>query len=163
LHTRTPYRITSNRDAADTELVGKITGFQRNLVLINPNNGQRAEETILTVSVVWKDLRSGEVLSRRQRRPGEPVPLDLPPPGGPTLLPGVALPSAPVAPTPFAQDVGGPAIEPRPVGAPAPSEPIVINTTATYHPELGESITTARQRNCERMAVQITNMMQSPW
>lgn len=164
IHTRTPYRITSNRAGADTELTGKIVNFLRNVPLINPNNSPRSIETTLTVELTWTDLRTGEVLSRRQRRPGEPVPLDLPPPGAGSVLPGVA---APVSPTPFVQDAapqaGGPAIDPRPAPPPGPAVPVLINATTTYHPELAESLTTGQLRTIDKMAVQITNMMQTPW
>ncbi len=48
---------------------------------------------------------------------------------------------------------------PRPV----PLPPALVTSTATFIPELGESLTTARQKNVDRVAVQITHMMEKPW
>jgi hypothetical protein len=59
---------------------------------------------------------------------------------------------------------------PKPVGTelinpPAPpiNPPVVVQSLATFHPELGESLATAQQRNADRLAVQIVNMMEKPW
>jgi hypothetical protein len=166
---KTPYRITSNKAAADTELTGRIINLQKNVVLIGPSNGQRVEEQILAVAITWKDLRTGEILSRRQRRPGEPVPLDLPPPGT-NVLPGVPQIGPPTLPTQVDQDVAttppgviGPAVEPRRPDAPPKGPAINITTTVTITPELGQSTASETQRNVEKMAAQIVYMMQVPW
>jgi len=158
---KSPYRITSDPNNADTELVGTITNFTKNLVLISPSNGTRVQENVLTVKLTWRDRRTGEVLSRRQRRPGEPIPLDLPPPGQ-VNLPGVNLPATPTAPSPLVQDALNP-IEPRPATPPLPAPPIVITTSVTFQPELGQSSDSARIAAINKMAIQIVNMMQTPW
>ncbi len=41
--------------------------------------------------------------------------------------------------------------------------PIVVRSTANFRPELGESITTAMQRNIDRVAVQIVSAMEVGW
>lgn len=159
------YRVTSRRDCADTELTGKIVNLQKNVPLISPNNGIRVGEYTLTAELTWTDLRTGEVLSRRQRRPGDALPLDLPPPGA-ALLPGVTLPGAPTAPTPLVQDLPGPgglAVEPRAPDKVPTGPPLTVQATGTYIPELGQSSTTAKTGICDRLAIQIINMMEIPW
>jgi hypothetical protein len=47
-------------------------------------------------------------------------------------------------------------------GAPVP-QPILIQAEGSYIPELGESITTAFQRDVKKLAVQIVSMMEKPW
>jgi hypothetical protein len=167
---KTPYRITSNKAVADTELTGSIISITKNVALISPSNGTRVQEQVLIVALTWKDLRTGEVLSRRQRRPGEPVPLDLPPPGA-NILPGVTMISPPTFPTPLTQDIpgqqpppgGSPAVDPRPPETPPGGPPLNITTSVTFVPELGESTASATLKNIEKMAIQIINMMQIPW
>ncbi len=83
----TPYKVVSDPCHADTELTGTIMGFQKNLVNINPENEIREAETTLTIQLVWRDLRTGEILSQPKRPPGAPP---LPPP-----VPGAPLPPAP--------------------------------------------------------------------
>jgi hypothetical protein len=39
----------------------------------------------------------------------------------------------------------------------------VIRSVATFIPELGESRTTALQKNVDNLAVQIVSMMETPW
>ena len=41
--------------------------------------------------------------------------------------------------------------------------PVVLRSTAQFRPELGESITTAMQRNIDRMAVQIVSTLEQGW
>jgi hypothetical protein len=39
----------------------------------------------------------------------------------------------------------------------------VVQSVASFIPELGESITTAEKKNVDRLAIQIVSMMESPW
>jgi hypothetical protein len=56
---------------------------------------------------------------------------------------------------------GGP---PLPPGAPTPPWAYqLVRSVAYFRPELGESISTAEQRNVDRMAIQIISMMEAPW
>ncbi len=128
IEAKTPYKIISGENGhADTELSGTITLLNKNVILRNPLNEIRQGETVLAVSVQWKDLRTGEYLTRPRTGPGSI---------GPDAPPGAAL---------------------------LPPPPVVITSTADFAPELGESITTAQQRNINRMAVQIVSMMEKPW
>src|SRR5262249_19682879 len=64
----------------DTELTGTVVNFSKILLNRNQLNEVREAETTLAVDVVWKDLRSGEILSSPRSKTGEPVPV---PPGKP--------------------------------------------------------------------------------
>jgi Lipopolysaccharide-assembly len=44
-----------------------------------------------------------------------------------------------------------------------PAKPVLVQSVGDFIPELGESITTARQKNINRLAVQIVSMMEKPW
>jgi hypothetical protein len=130
------------------------------------------------VELTWKDLRSGEILSRPGRRPGEPprpeapVPPLLPEPTPVTPLP--SLPGTPLVPsTPTLP--GTPAMaaaETVPPGAPgtvpliAPQgnvPPVIVKATVTYVPELGASTASARAKAFQQMAVNIVSLMEKPW
>ncbi|HXG10304.1 MAG TPA: LptE family protein [Gemmataceae bacterium] len=125
---RTPYKVVSAESAADTELTGRIISFNKLLLNRNQFNEVREAETTLAVEVSWKDLRTGEYLSRPRPRPPAP---------------------------------GMPAPPPPPPGEQPP--PVLVQSIATFIPELGESITTAQKRNVDRLAVQIVSMMELPW
>jgi hypothetical protein len=40
---------------------------------------------------------------------------------------------------------------------------VLVRSVAHYRPEIGESLATAQQMNCDRMAEQIVNMMETAW
>lgn len=44
-----------------------------------------------------------------------------------------------------------------------PPNPAVIMETFNFYPEIGESAQAAYYRTCEKLAVQIVNMMEQPW
>jgi Lipopolysaccharide-assembly len=44
-----------------------------------------------------------------------------------------------------------------------PPNPAVIQDTFNFYPEIGESSQAAFYRTCEKLAVQIVNMMEEPW
>ena len=46
--------------------------FTKNVLSANPFNEVREGETTLVVEIIWRDLRTGEVLTRPSRRPGAP-------------------------------------------------------------------------------------------
>ena len=46
---------------------------------------------------------------------------------------------------------------------PIKGPPITLTTSVTFIPELGESTASGTQKNIEKMAIQIINMMQMPW
>ena len=88
IESKTPYKVVSGNCAADTELTGTIVNVMKNVINRNQENEVREAETILAVEVYWKDLRTGEVLSRPRKGPEAVQPVKLPP--------GVAPPPTPV-------------------------------------------------------------------
>lgn len=167
IQTKTPYKVV--QDNADTELVCSIVGFQKAILNYTPFNTVREAETTMSVELVWRDLRTGEVLTRRTRRPGEggesearqPIlatPDSLLPPGSKPIV----TPSAPTVPSTDAIASGDEDVVVDPVTR-QKIIPVVVRSTAHFRPELGESITTAMQKNIERMAVQIVSVMEQGW
>jgi hypothetical protein len=143
---KTPYKVVGDRCRADTELSGVILNANKNLLNRNQLNEVREAEIVVTVSLVWKDLRTGEILSR----PGQ-APNVYPTPG----IPALEIPDVGAGPT-----AGTP--PPPPPGAPPP--PLVLDTgVGSYIPELGQSTTTAYQQAINRLAVQIVSQMEKPW
>jgi hypothetical protein len=160
---KTPYRIAQSN--ADTELLVSIVGFQKNLLNFTPFNTVREAETVLTVEIFWRDLRTGEILTRPARRPGEGVEPDLRQPllattADSILPPGskpIPAPGVPTSPAPVDEDlILDPVTKKKAL-------PITMRSVAHFRPELGESITTAQLRNIDRMAVQIVSAMESGW
>lgn len=93
IEAKTPYKVTSNRATADTELVGKIVSLTKTVINANQLNEAREAQTVMNVEIVWRDLRpgrQGDVLSaQRQGGPGAPAPFPLGPdmpPLPPTLV-----------------------------------------------------------------------------
>lgn len=170
IEAKTPYKVISDRSRADTELTGKVVALSKNLINRNQLNEIREAETVLTVGIVWKDLRSGEYLSKNRKAPNilatpgipaleipdfnaatQPPPIANPPPivpGAPPLIPG-ALPGTP----------GGPLEPPKNPDA----EPVLVTGLGDYIPELGQSTTTAYQQAINKLAIQIVSIMEKPW
>ncbi len=143
IESKTPFKIESDCSKADTELLGTIVQFNKNILNVNQLNEVREVETVLGVEVIWRDRRTGEILST-PRPPGAVSP--------------VAPPIAPLG------GYSGPVPPPPP---PPPLTPetkaVLIQSTAGFVPEIGQSITTAQQQNVNRLAVQIVSMMEKPW
>ncbi len=133
---RSPIRVVSDCARADTELVGSITQIQKVPLNRTLQNEVREFDLYITVEVVWRDLRTGKVLTGA--RP--PV---APPPSPTTFDPSRQPPPPP---------------PPDPVAA-----PVVVTSTGRALPELGESNATAQQMAVARLARQIVNMMERPW
>ena len=68
IESATPYKVVDDRSRADTELSGEVHQVSQN-VLANEYNTDLPQELHLAmnVSFAWKDLRSGELLVRRDR------------------------------------------------------------------------------------------------
>jgi Lipopolysaccharide-assembly len=145
IESKTPYKVTSNRDEADTELTGTLLLLSKQLLNRNQLNEIREAETVLTAAIVWKDLRSGEILSRPRK--GAP---DMATPG----IPALEIP-----------DVGGYVPAPAPIVPPGVDKPIPVLVTGTgqYIPEVGQSNLSAYQRSVDRLATQIVSQMEKPW
>jgi hypothetical protein len=88
IEAKTPYKVVGPNEQADTELKGVITAFNKLMLNKNQLNEVREAETDLTLQVVWKDLRNGEILSEmRQRINPLPPPIDTPLPVPPPIVP----------------------------------------------------------------------------
>jgi hypothetical protein len=172
---KTPYKVVGPDVDADTELSGTIISYIKNTLNVNPLNEIREQETDLVVEVTWRNLRTGEYLSN-PKKPNSAAGPALPPlPGaGPiSVAPGVIASggaSAPTAPGASIAALTPPASSTAPVlgpdGLPVPVQPksvVLIASTGNFIPELGESITTAQKKAVDRLAVQITSMMEKPW
>jgi hypothetical protein len=87
IEAKTPYKTTSSRSCADTELLGKITSSLKRVINYNQVGEVREAETNIGVELVWRDLRAGhtgQVLSRGSTReapepdaPPVPIPPDI--------------------------------------------------------------------------------------
>ena len=178
---KTPYKVVGADQDADTELSGTIITFTKGLLNVNPLNEIREQETDMAVEVVWRNLRTGEILSDPTRRtpgtsgPALPaLPGAAPIGGAPGILPSgiISAPTAPgavaAAATPAAAPLLGPDGKPllgadgKPLPVPS-SGKIIIASTGDFIPEIGQSLTTAQQQNVDRLAVQIISMMEKPW
>ncbi len=123
---KTPFKVTSCREKADTELLGTIVSRTKATIVQNNLNEIRNAETTLTVEVKWRDLRAGHI--------GDPLSLNKP------------------------RRADDPPLKP---GDPQP--PVIVQSLASFTPEIGQSLTTAEQDNVNRLAVQIVSMMEKPW
>lgn len=149
IESKTPYKVVSDCNNADTELEGTIVMMTKNILNRNQMNEVREAETTLGVEIVWRDLKSGEVLSRPRRDQNAPFPVvpSMPPGKG---MPEPAIPAMPEAPPPEGL-------------VPPPPPPILVRSVAGFIPELGESITTAQKKNIDRLATQIVSLMEEAW
>jgi hypothetical protein len=154
IESKTPYKVVAANCDADTELTGTIISYNKNILNRNQLNEVREAETTLAVEMIWRDLRTGEILTRPRRGQVTPAAPFIP---GPGMLPetdNIPAPNSNTPPPPGA---------PLPPGATPPPPPVLVQSIGSFIPELGESITTAYQRNVNRLAVQIVSMMEKPW
>lgn len=132
---RTPIRVVSDPAQADTELVGTIVQVLKLPYSQTFQNFHREYDTLIGVDIVWRDLRTGKVLtnSRGPALPEKPVPFD----------PNVAPPSDPPAP---------------PVAT-----PLRVQATGRTILELGETTATGEDMALRQLARNIVNLMEAPW
>jgi hypothetical protein len=129
-------RVLSDPERADTELVGQLVLVQKRELNRNLQNLSREIELTITCNVVWRDLRTGRILSNpRAPRVDQPTP----PPFDPSLPPPPE-----------------PAVIENPV-------PVVLVATGRLLPEVGETSATASKLAIDQLAKQIVNMMEKPW
>jgi hypothetical protein len=156
---KTPYHVISDKDRADSELIGSIVTMQKTVLDVTQQNTVREGELAVTVDVVWRDLRDGRILSapRKKRNPAV-----APTPTIPTA-PGVANNTTIGVPTlispPFDSQVAQP---PEQSSTPKPEATRIV-ATGRYVPELGESNATAEQKIELSIAAQIVSMMEKRW
>jgi hypothetical protein len=135
-------------------LTVNITAITKGVVNINNVNEVRDLESTLIVEITWRDLRTGEYLSKPPRRPGELVEVPLPPPVA--IQPLEPLPGT-KAPTVITPPIG-------PASAsPGPNNSITITTPIHFIPEIGQSLAVAVQADIVRTARQIVELMEAPW
>lgn len=135
---KSPMRVTSDRSRADTELIGTITRVTKMVQNRNQQNLTREAEITIEAEVVWRDLRTGDVLTT-PKTPAQRTP---------TAPPSTFDPSR------------EPPLPPPPNDA---IRPVSIVATGRVLPELGESNATANKSAVERLAHQIVNMMERDW
>jgi len=138
IESKTPMKVLSDPDGADTELQGTITGLTKVLQNRTPFNEAREITLFMTVEVVWHDLRPGcehKILTNPRQRDDSPA----------------------IEPIPF-----DPMNPPQPPKPDAP-RPVVLSSSGRAIPELGESSTTALHIAIDRMAVRIVSAMEQPW
>jgi hypothetical protein len=133
---KTPYKHLDDSDRADTELLGTVLSFTKNIVNRTQQNETREVEYVLVVELVWRDLRDGRILTTPRRAEGLIDPSEIPA-FDPNNVPIARGPEAP--------------------------RPVVISTTSRALVELGESSATAQKMAVDRMAIQIISMMEKPW
>jgi hypothetical protein len=141
----TAFKVTSDCDRADTELLGNVVSIGKNILNLNQLNFLREGELVVTVDVVWRDLRTGELLSNPRPRPT---------PGRSPMNPKIDQPPPPFDPTV--------PVPPEEKARPVPT-PVRLVSTGRFLPELGESNATAKQRAVNQIAIQIVNMMEKKW
>jgi hypothetical protein len=136
---KSPMKVVSDPNRADTELIGTIRQVQK-LVLNRTSQALPLEtEVTLTVEVVWRDLRTGEILTN-------PKPPKRAAPESPVFDPSLQSP-APADPNGnFPQAV-----------------PVVIVAAGRALTPNGESISTGADAAVARAARFIVNMMEAPW
>ena len=136
----TTYKVTHSRERADTELLGTIVATPKHIINRNQLNEIREGEMIIQIEILWRDLQTGEILSK----PGISQVAQPPVPAGPPRQPGMELP----------------------VDTPETLKKlpkVVVQASGRFVPELGESQATAVQRGCKKLAVQIVSLMEKPW
>jgi hypothetical protein len=112
---KTPIKVISSPGKADTELIGTIVQVDKNVLNRNPQNLPLESEIVLSVDLVWRDLRSGEILTNPK----------------------------PPAPAPSPTGAFDPSIAPDPPPAPDPvPRPIRIRATGRFLTQNGESTIT---------------------
>jgi hypothetical protein len=172
---------------ADTELIGTITMTSKNVLNLNQLGEIREGEAVLTIELVWRDLHTGEILTRPGKRPIDPPPFEPLVPAtvgvnGPGM-PQLPFTAPPLQPTPPSAAIASsppessdpafrqpPAtLDPLSHGPPQvpPGQPAVIplriTTSASFVPEVGQSTTTGYQTAINKLAVHIVSAMEKSW
>lgn len=132
IEAKTPYKVVSCREQADTELIGKIVNHRKTLINFNQVGEIREAENSIAVELIWRDLRpghTGDLLSKEWKRED------------PNLE--------------SKED------EARRLGKPIPTAPpVIVAPVNSFIPELGGSLASANKQLVDRIAVQIVSMME---
>ncbi len=135
IHKRTPYRVISDPERADTELRGIVVFLNKGITNYNQENEVRELELTLGVDLVWYDYRTGRYLTNP--RPSGPDPNAVPPFDPTVPAPPPAPPELPI--------------------------PVRVSGVGRGIPEVGESTTSALTLAIRQLAVNIATMMEQPW
>lgn len=141
---KTPFKVVSDPERADTELLANIVSIEKTVLNRNSQNQIREGEVVVTVDVVWRDLRDGRILNAPRKGSRVPAGVVPPPPPG-------AIPFDPDSP------------QPPPKGEANPAVPTRILATGRLLPELAETNASAVKRVTDQLATQIVSMMEKPW
>jgi hypothetical protein len=133
---KTPFKVINNPNKADTELIGTVLTINKNLMNRTQQNEIREGQLTLAVELVWRDLRSGQIISNARRPVGVLPPPELPP---------------------FDPD------NPPPPEAAEKPVPVLVTMMGRFLPEVGESVATAQKRVVVALATQIVHMMEKNW
>jgi len=139
IESKTPMKVLSDPDGADTELQGTVVAMSKVLTNRTPFNEVRELSLYISCEIVWFDLRpghDGKILTNPRNRDGT-----VPPIGG------------------FQFDPDNPPAPPKP-DAP---RPVVISANGRAIEEVGESSTTALNMCLDRIAVKVVSAMEQPW
>lgn len=139
INSKTPMRVVSDPDGADTELQGTIVSLAKLLTNRTPFNEAREIALYLTCEIVWFDHRpghEGEILTNPRRKDA-------------------------VVPNPlgFQFDPEVPPLPPKP----AAPVPVIIAANGRGLIEVGETNTTALNMAIERLSWKIVSAMEQPW
>jgi len=138
IESKTPMKVVSDPDGADSELQGTIVTIGKALLNRTPFNEAREVQLVVTVEVVWFDLRpgrEGRVLTNPRRR---------------ELAPAEAI-------VPFDPE------NPPPPRSPDQPVPVILTDAGRAFPELGETSTSAMHMVLKRLATRIVSAMEEPW
>jgi hypothetical protein len=136
---KTPMKVVSDPTRADTELIGTITSVIKPVYSRTSQALPLESELIIVVEVVWRDLRTGEILSNPKgprRATQEPTAFD------PSLQP-----HAPAGPN----------------GAFGQPIPVRLTAAGRFLTQSGESVATGEDIAVQKAARFIVNMMEAPW
>jgi hypothetical protein len=77
IEAKTPYKVASCREDADSELIGTVVTRNKTLINFNELGEVREAQTLVGVELFWRDLRpghAGEILSKPVvRQTGDPL------------------------------------------------------------------------------------------
>ncbi len=138
LEAKTPFKVVSDPEGADTELQGTIVSLRKTIQNRTPFNEGRDIELALGVEIVWHDLRpgrEGKILTNPQPKKS-------------------AFDAA--------ADTFDP-LNPPPPDNPHRPRPVYISDSGRVVPELGESSTTGLDMAIKGVAVKIISAMERPW
>ncbi|MEZ6140019.1 MAG: LPS assembly lipoprotein LptE [Zavarzinella sp.] len=134
---KTPMKVISDPDRADTELQGTIALLQKQILNVTPFNEAREVQLVVSVEIVWHDLRpgrEGQILTNPKTKEDTTMGNVVFDPNHP---PKERLPDVPI--------------------------PVVITDTGRILPEVGETTATGVDMVLKRLAKKIVNAMEESW